>query len=386
MPPSRSAAASGRDAVVGDLDDQRAVALTQPHADPRRRRVLARVAHRLGDDRLRERLELGRHRRRRRPRRGRPRAARTSSSRSSRNVVRVAGVMRPSGRWIASRSSVERGLDLAVAALAHLSGHVAGGGQGERHAEQALDDAVVDVAREVDAVGRARGRARPGASRCGRRRRARRSCPTVQCDLELVGVGLELLGAPVGEQHAVPVAAGRHGGAQHGPQLEQVDVLAREPRVAAVRLDDEDGVGLQRPLRDRAPCRRARCRTARAACRGCRRRGRPGGRRRRRTRAPGRRGRACRSRRRAGPRRPTSAWACRPRRAARRRCAGTGPPRASARASAYVAQAAGGIACTSGSSSGSPHFVHIRRSSASPPHSPWTIRRGGPSGAYQRSP
>ena len=148
----------------------------------RRLGVLVRVAHRLGEHRLRERLELRAARSTRAAgveRRGRGRGcSRRRRSTSSAASSASRGAARPSGRCSARAQVAQRGLQLGADALARLArSSSASARERQRHAEQPLDHALVDLAREVDALLQLRARAACWSVASARAaRRARRSC------------------------------------------------------------------------------------------------------------------------------------------------------------------------------------------------------------------
>ena len=195
--------ARAADAVVDDLEHERAVGAADAHRHRGRAGVLAGVAHRLGQHRLGERLERG----------GTSpsspgssvspgRDARATAARPRREASSaVARGARPSGRWSAARSSVSAAWVSLAHALARLGGQVAVAVERHRDAEQALDHALVDLAREVDPLlelARGLGLGGDDPRHRGQRRRLAERPQQVA-----LGVVERRLGQqPVGEDHA----------------------------------------------------------------------------------------------------------------------------------------------------------------------------------------
>ena len=183
----------------------------------------------------------------------------------------------------------------------------------ERDAEQALDHALVDLAREVDArLEQARAALLVGGDADARGERRR--LPDRPHRAALVVVQLERLAAAVGEDHAQPAPAGRHGRARERGELGEVRVARRHPasrssETCTTRSWESASLGDRRLLE--AAVRRPRAAPPRA--RGCPPAPRAGGPRRRAAgrrasstpggRAPRRGGRRSRGRRVAGARR-----------------------------------------------------------------------------------
>ena len=220
------------------------------HGQALRVGVLARVAHGLGEDRLRERLERGRH-------------ARDLALDADAEVgvlgaqaLELGGERRAGRRRRAPERALQRGAQLAErgahlgrAARPRLGAQRLLGGQRERHAEQALDDAVVDVAREVDALlelARALAVVRRGAR--GRRQRERLAEHPQQLAAWLVdrrgaGVGL-------GEDDADPAPGRDDRDVDERVVADELcEVLGDVVAVACEHLDD--AVLGQRLARDR---------------------------------------------------------------------------------------------------------------------------------------
>src|SRR3954452_8224478 len=137
--------------VVDDLEHEHVVVLAGADRHRRRIRMLLRVAQRLTEDRLSQRLQLGWH----------VEAARLDIHRrvGQGQTVNLLSERRGRGTRCATERLLdqvlqlaERLLDLGGGTLALLQREVAFGIERQRDAEQALHDAVVHLARHVDAV------------------------------------------------------------------------------------------------------------------------------------------------------------------------------------------------------------------------------------------
>ena len=253
--PGRAVGASG-DAVVGDLEHERAVAQLGADADARRLGVLGGVADRLGEHRLGERLERLGHRDARRPR---PRCRASGYSwREARDLLgeRRAGRGRGAAERALHRGAqvAERLLDLLGAAPPRLLVEGLVAGERERDAEQALDDALVDLAGEVDALLERDG-ALVLARRRARHRRQRRHLAEDPQHLALGGGQRRAVAAAVAEDRAEPAPARGDRRADDGARLQALDVAGGELLLEV--LAELDARGPARAPRARAPPTRA---------------------------------------------------------------------------------------------------------------------------------
>ena len=196
---------------------------------------------------------------------------------SAANVVRVARERRPSGRWIASRSSPSAAW-ISLAQRARTSSRqVAGAVEHHRDPEQPLDHALVHLAREVDPLPQlARGlRLRGDVARDRGQRRRLAERPQ---QVALGGVERRLVEAALGDDHADGAPGRDHRATDHAHRLRARSACTRRAAARARRPRSRRPDPRGSPAPRTAACRprAARRRSPRCRCRGRRRRA-PGG-------------------------------------------------------------------------------------------------------------